>query len=55
MKNQMAFASAPHNLMVDHPDLGYATFYGHLLERPNLAPGQRIRAAEATDPDRRNR
>jgi len=38
----MSFGSAPHNLMIDHPDLGYASFYGHLLERPNLAPGQAV-------------
>lgn len=38
----MSFGSAPHNLMIDHPDLGYASFYGHLLERPNLSPGQAV-------------
>lgn len=38
----MSFGSAPHNLMIDHPDLGYATFYGHLLARPALSPGQRV-------------
>lgn len=38
----MSFGAAPHNLMIDHPDLGYASFYGHLMERPNLAPGQRV-------------
>ena len=42
----MSFGSAPHNLMIDHPELGYATFYGHLLERPNLSPGQPISAGE---------
>lgn len=42
----MSFGSAPHNLMIDHPDLGYATFYGHLLERPNLAGGQRVTRGE---------
>ena len=30
--------SAPHNLMIDHPN-GYASFYGHLLERPDLVVG----------------
>jgi murein DD-endopeptidase MepM/ murein hydrolase activator NlpD len=35
----LSFGSAPHNLMIDHPDLGYATFYGHLLERPALRSG----------------
>jgi Tol biopolymer transport system component len=42
----MRFGSAPHNLMIDHPDLGYATFYGHLLEKPSLKPGQRVKAGE---------
>ena len=31
--------SAPHNLMIDH-DNGYASFYGHLLQRPDLVVGQ---------------
>jgi murein DD-endopeptidase MepM/ murein hydrolase activator NlpD len=38
----MSFGSAPHNLMIDHPDLGLASFYGHLLERPAFSPGQRV-------------
>ncbi len=42
----MHFGSAPHNLMIDHPDLGYATFYGHLFERPNLQSGQAVRQGE---------
>lgn len=33
--------SLPHNLMIDHPN-GYSSFYGHLLERPRLSPGQRV-------------
>lgn len=44
--DNLNFGSAPHNLMLDHPDLGYATFYGHLLERPNLQPGQRVQAGD---------
>jgi hypothetical protein len=36
------FGSAPHNLMIDHPELGYASMYGHLLEAPDLVPGQRV-------------
>ena len=40
------FGSLPHNLMIDHPELGYASFYGHLLERPALAVGQRVKAGE---------
>ncbi|HYN89088.1 MAG TPA: M23 family metallopeptidase, partial [Ardenticatenaceae bacterium] len=26
--DNLNFGSAPHNLMIDHPDLGYASFYG---------------------------
>ncbi len=46
--------SAPHNLMIDHPN-GFASFYGHLLERPNLTVGQVVRRGEVIaqvgDPD----
>lgn len=46
--------SAPHNLMIDHPN-GYASFYGHLFERPDLFEGQPIRKGEVIakvgDPD----
>ena len=40
------FGSLPHNLMIDHPDLGYASFYGHLLQPPDLRVGQRVKAGE---------
>ena len=40
------FGSPPHNLMIDHPELGYASMYGHLLEAPDLVPGQRVRQGE---------
>ncbi len=33
--------SPPHNLMIDHPN-GYSSFYGHLLETPDLSPGQPV-------------
>lgn len=46
--------SAPHNLMIDHAN-GYASFYGHLFERPDLVPGQTVQAgqivAKVGDPD----
>ena len=46
--------SAPHNLMIDHPN-GYASFYGHLLETPDLTVGQTVQAgqviAKVGDPD----
>jgi murein DD-endopeptidase MepM/ murein hydrolase activator NlpD len=44
--DNLNFGSAPHNLMIDHPDLGYASFYGHLLEAPQLKVGQRVKAGE---------
>jgi murein DD-endopeptidase MepM/ murein hydrolase activator NlpD len=44
--DNMNFGSEPHNLMIDHPDLDYASFYGHLLERPDLEVGQRVKAGE---------
>jgi len=40
------FGSPPHNLMIDHPELGYASMYGHLLEAPNLVPGQPVKRGE---------
>ncbi|NJN97710.1 MAG: M23 family metallopeptidase, partial [Anaerolineales bacterium] len=40
------FGSPPHNLMVDHPQLGYASMYGHLLQAPNLLPGQVVKQGE---------
>jgi murein DD-endopeptidase MepM/ murein hydrolase activator NlpD len=40
------FGSPPHNLMVDHPQFGYASMYGHLLEAPPLKPGQTVKQGE---------
>jgi murein DD-endopeptidase MepM/ murein hydrolase activator NlpD len=40
------FGSPPHNLMIDHPDLGYASMYGHLLEAPDLQPGDGVRQGQ---------
>ena len=45
--DNLNFGSEPHNLMIDHPDLGYASLYGHLLQRPEPAIG-RLRASRAT-------
>jgi murein DD-endopeptidase MepM/ murein hydrolase activator NlpD len=46
--------AAPHNVMIDHLN-GYASFYGHLLERSHLLVGQIVRAGELVgfvgDPD----
>lgn len=38
-------SSPPHNIMLLH-DNGFASFYGHLLERPSLEVGQRVSAGE---------
>jgi hypothetical protein len=40
------FGSPPHNLMIDHPELGYASMYGHLLEAPHLVPGQPVKQGQ---------
>jgi hypothetical protein len=37
-----ARGSGPHNLVVRHPDQGVTVLYGHLLRRPDLAPGERV-------------
>jgi len=46
--------AGPHNLMIDHPN-GYASFYGHLLERAHVAPGQTVQRGQTValtgDPD----
>ncbi len=46
--------AAPHNLIIDHAN-GYASFYGHLLERPDLQVGQAVQqgqvVAKVGDPD----
>ena len=42
----LSFGSAPHNLLIDHPELGYTVLYGHLLERSQLQPGQQVKAGQ---------
>jgi murein DD-endopeptidase MepM/ murein hydrolase activator NlpD len=48
------WGSAPHNLLIDHRN-GYWSLYGHLLERPNLTAGQRVKQGDVValsgDPD----
>ncbi|MGH2628721.1 MAG: M23 family metallopeptidase [Anaerolineales bacterium] len=48
------FGAGPHSLMIDHPN-GYASFYGHLLQRPDLEIGQLVTTGEVVglsgDPD----
>ena len=42
----LTFGSLPHNLLIDHPELGYTSLYGHLLERPQILPGTEVKAGE---------
>jgi murein DD-endopeptidase MepM/ murein hydrolase activator NlpD len=46
--------AGPHNLVIQHPN-GYASLYGHLLERAHLAPGDKVSRGQAIgltgDPD----
>jgi murein DD-endopeptidase MepM/ murein hydrolase activator NlpD len=44
--DNLNFGSGPHNLTIDHPDLDYASFYGHLLEIPSLRVGQVVKQGE---------
>jgi murein DD-endopeptidase MepM/ murein hydrolase activator NlpD len=48
------WGSGPHNMMIDHPN-GYASMYGHLLERPKLQRGQVVKKGQpialSGDPD----
>lgn len=52
--SDLSFGSAPHNLLIRH-DAGYVSLYGHLLERPQLAPGMRVTRGQQVglsgDPD----
>jgi murein DD-endopeptidase MepM/ murein hydrolase activator NlpD len=49
-----AHGAGPHNLMIDHPN-GLASFYGHLLARPQFRLGDQVSAGEVVavsgDPD----
>jgi murein DD-endopeptidase MepM/ murein hydrolase activator NlpD len=48
------WGSGPHNLLIDHPN-GYASLYGHLLQRPQLPKGTRVKKGQpialSGDPD----
>lgn len=47
--------AGPHNLLINHAN-GYASFYGHLLVRSLLRPGENVEAGQVVglsgDPDR---
>jgi hypothetical protein len=53
--DNFSFGSRPHNLVIAHPDLGYAVLYGHLLATPTLLRGQPVRRGDVVgqtgDPD----
>jgi murein DD-endopeptidase MepM/ murein hydrolase activator NlpD len=46
--------AGPHSLTIDHPN-GYASFYGHLGQRPSLRPGDPVQRGDTIgssgDPD----
>jgi murein DD-endopeptidase MepM/ murein hydrolase activator NlpD len=44
--DNLTYGSGPHNLIIDHPDLGYTSLYGHLLERPSLQQWQTVQAGD---------
>lgn len=51
----MARGAGPHNLVVEYPAQGVTALYGHLLGRPELAPGEAIAQGQVIglsgDPD----
>jgi hypothetical protein len=53
--DNLNFGSGPHNLILRHDALGIASLYGHLRERPALAPGQTVTKGQVIavsgDPD----
>ena len=50
-----ARGSGPHNLIVRHPEQRVTVLYGHLLRKPDLAPGEAVRRGQVVgasgDPD----
>ena len=53
--DNLSFGSAPHNLILRHPQIGLTTLYGHLLNTPELTPGQTVQQGDLVgysgDPD----
>ncbi|MFN8527188.1 MAG: M23 family metallopeptidase [Anaerolineae bacterium] len=53
--DDLGFGSAPHNLLIRHPDVGVVSLYGHLYERSPLNPGDQVAQGqvigESGDPD----
>lgn len=52
--DDLSHGAGPHNLLIDHGN-GFASLYGHLLERPHLAVGEEVAAGQPValsgDPD----
>ena len=52
--DETRFGSGPHTVVIDHQN-GFASLYGHLLERPEVEPGQPVKQGEVIgltgDPD----
>ncbi len=44
--DNLNFGSPPHNLMIDYPAAKYASLYGHLVQKPTLAVGQKVKQGE---------
>jgi murein DD-endopeptidase MepM/ murein hydrolase activator NlpD len=53
--DNLSHGAGPHNLIIQHPN-GYASLYGHLLERAHLVGGDHVRRGQVIaltgDPDK---
>jgi murein DD-endopeptidase MepM/ murein hydrolase activator NlpD len=53
--DDLGFGSAPHNLLIRHPQLNYVSLYGHLLGPAPVSVGQQVRQGDVVaysgDPD----
>lgn len=53
--DDLGFGSAPHNLLIRHPESSLVVLYGHLLNRAPVQPGQRVQRGDIVgysgDPD----
>src|SRR5687767_4573371 len=44
--DNFTFGLEPHNIMLGHPDTGYASVYGHLLKRSSLHNGDIVKRGD---------
>lgn len=53
--DDFGFGSRPHNIIIQHPQLGFSSLYGHLLETSPMIPGTQVTQGEVIgksgDPD----